>query len=80
MSELFFQFKDQRFMFPPLNEWEEYAKDIFNVSVEYIEYQRKIRYVHRPSDPDDFCHSLLYCKQVSDIYYGIKGPGMATGR
>ena len=80
MSELFFQFKDQRFMFPPLNHWEDYAKDIFNVSVEYIEYQRKIRYVHRPSDPDDFCHSLLYCKQVCDIYYGVKGPGMATGR
>jgi hypothetical protein len=70
MSEIFFKFKEQEFIFPPFEEWEEFAKDILNISVEYVEYQRKLRYIHRPSDPDDFFHSLLYCKQVSDIYYG----------
>jgi len=70
MSEVFYQFKEGMYLFPPLEEWESYAKDMFNISVEYIEYTRQIRYVHRPSDPDDWFHSLLYCKQVAEIYYG----------
>lgn len=70
MSEIFFKFKEQEFIFPKFEEWEEFAKDILNISVEYVEYQRKLRYVHRPSDPDDFFHSLLYCRQVADVFYG----------
>ena len=70
MSEIFFKFKEGEFIFPRFEEWEEFAKDILNISVEYVEYQRKLRYIHRPSDPDDFFHSLLYCRQVADIYYG----------
>lgn len=70
MSEVFFMFKEGKFLFPPIEEWEWYLKDIMNISVEYIEYQRKLRYIHRPSDPDDCFHSLLYCKQVADVYYG----------
>ena len=70
MSEVFFMFKEGKFLFPPIAEWEWYLQDIMNISVEYIEYQRKLRYIHRPSDPDDCFHSLLYCKQVADVYYG----------
>ena len=70
MSEIFYQFKEGKFLFPPLEEWEVFCKDMFNISVEYIEYSRTIRYVHRPSDPDDWFHSLLYCKQVGEMYYG----------
>lgn len=70
MSEIFYLFKDGGFLFPPLEQWDHFAKDMFNISVEYIEYRRQIRYVHRPSDPDDWFHSLVYCKQVADIYYG----------
>ena len=70
MSETFFQFKEEGFIFPPMEEWEWYLSDIMNISVEYTEYQRKLRYIHRPSDPDDCFHSLLYCRQVADIYYG----------
>lgn len=70
MSEVFFQFKEGKFQFPALAEWEEFAQDMLNISVEYIEYQRKLRYVHRPSDPDDWFHSLLYSKQAADIYHG----------
>jgi hypothetical protein len=72
MSEVFYKFKDQGFLFPPLSQWEHYAKDMFNISVEYIEYQRKLRYVHRPSDPDDWFHSLVYCIQIASIFYGKK--------
>lgn len=74
MSEVFYKFKEQKFLFPPLEQWERYAKDMFNISVEYIEYQRKLRYVHRPSDPDDWFHSLVYCLQIASIFYGKKSP------
>lgn len=70
MSEIFFAFKEGKFEFPPLEEWEVYAQDMLNISVEYIEYQRKLRYVHRPSDPDDWFHSLVYAKQAAEIYHG----------
>lgn len=70
MSEVFFQFKDGMMECPPLDLWEHFCKDMLNISVEYIEYQRKLRYVHRPSDPDDWFHSLVYCKQIADIYHG----------
>lgn len=70
MSEIFYQFKEGKFLFPSLEHWEGFAKDMFNISVEYIEYRRTIRYVHRPSDPDDWFHSLLYCKQAAEMYYG----------
>ncbi len=70
MSEVFYQFKEGQFLFPPLEHWETFAKDMFNISTEYVEYTRQIRYVHRPSDPDDWFHSLLYCKQVAEMYFG----------
>lgn len=73
MSEIFYCFKDQGFQFPPLKHWEEYAKDMFAISTEYVEYQRKLRYVHRPSDPDDWFHSLVYCRQTANIFYGKRG-------
>lgn len=70
MSEIFFAFKEGNFECPPLDRWEHFAQDMLNISVEYIEYQRKLRYVHRPSDPDDWFHSLVYCKQAADVYHG----------
>lgn len=70
MSEVFYQFKEGKYLFPSLEKWEHFAKDMFNISVEYIEYNRRIRYVHRPSDPDDWFHSLLYSKQAAEMYYG----------
>ena len=72
MSEVFFAIKEGKFEFPPLDLWEHFAQDMLNISVEYIEYQRKLRYVHRPSDPDDWFHSVVYCKQIADIYHGYQ--------
>jgi hypothetical protein len=72
MSEMFFMFKDGQMECPNLGLWEHFAQDMLNISVEYIEYQRKLRYVHRPSDPDDWFHSLVYCKQVADIFHGFR--------
>lgn len=70
MSEIFFMFKEEKMLCPPLEKWEHFAKDMFNISVEYVEYQRKLRYIHRPSDPDDWFHSLLYSVETAKIYLG----------
>jgi hypothetical protein len=70
MSELFFDIKKQYLMFPKWSEFEPYAKDILSIYSEYVEYRREIKFDHRPSDPDDFFHSLLYAKLTSDIYLG----------
>jgi hypothetical protein len=70
MSELFFDIKQKFVEFPKWKEFEPYAKDILGIYSEYVEYRREIKFDHRPSDPDDFFHSLLYAKLTSDIYHG----------
>lgn len=70
MSEIFIRFKEHNFIFPSITYWEEFAKDIFAISVEYREYERRLKYIHRPSDPDDFFHSLTYCLEAAKIFYG----------
>jgi len=70
MSELFFDIKHHFVEFPRWLEFEPYAKDILAIYAEYVEYKREIKFDHRPSDPDDFFHSLLYAKLTSDVYLG----------
>ena len=70
MSELFFDIKQKFVQFPKWSEFEPYAKDILGIFSEYSEYKREIKYDHKPSDPDDFFHSLLYSKLTSDLYLG----------
>jgi len=68
ISELFYYLKKGYIEFPAWKIFEPYAKDILGVFVEYVEFQRMMRYDHRQSDPDDFLHSLLYAKEASEIY------------
>ena len=70
ISEVFHGLKTQQYRFPPLNEWETFAKDLLHVGIEYSEYQRKIQFVHKISEPDDSLHSILYCKEIAKIYHG----------
>lgn len=70
MSELFFDLKNKLIQFPRWKETEAFAKDILAIYSEYSEFRREIRYDHRPSDPDDFFHSLNYSKLASDIFLG----------
>lgn len=70
MSELFFDIRNKLVQFPKWREFEIYAKDILGIYAEYVEYRREIKFDHRPSDPDDFFHSLLYAKLTSDVYLG----------
>jgi intein/homing endonuclease len=70
LSELFYDLKHGHVMFPRWAQIEPYAKDILSVYAEYSEYRREIKYDHRPSDPDDWLHSLHYAKLTSDIHLG----------
>ena len=70
MSEFFFDMQHGHVRFPRWKQIEPYAKDVLAIYSEYIEYRREIRYDHRPSDPDDFFHSMHYAKLSSDIHFG----------
>ena len=70
MSEQFYDMKNGFFQFPRWKQFEPYASDIFAIYKEYDEFRREIKYDHRTSDPDDFFHSLLYCKLACDLYHG----------
>ena len=70
ISEVYYGLKKQEIVFPRFDEWASFATDILNVGVEYSEYQRKMMYVHRSSEPDDSLHSLLYCREAAKIFHG----------
>ncbi len=70
MSELFFDMKHNFVQFPRWQQIEPYAKDILAIYAEYVEFRREIKYDHRPTDPDDFFHSMHYAKLASDIHTG----------
>ena len=70
MSEMFFDLKQESIQFPRWAQIEPYAKDILAIHAEYSEYRREIKYDHKSTDPDDFFHSLHYCKLASDIMSG----------
>jgi hypothetical protein len=70
MSELFFDMKHGFLQFPRWAQFETFAKHILAIYAEYVEFRREIKYDHKPTDPDDFFHSLNYCKLASDIHLG----------
>jgi hypothetical protein len=72
MSELFLLMKAQLVTFPSWEEYKPFAKDIMAIYAEYCEYARKIKFDHKPSEPDDAFHSLLYSWQAANIFLGRK--------
>lgn len=72
ISEMFYALRHQHIIFPAWKAIESYAKDILAVFVEYVEYQRQLKYDHRNSDPDDWLHSLIYSQTAANIYFGKK--------
>lgn len=70
MSENFYDMKFGHYVFPRWSQFERFAKDILAIYSEYNEFRREIRYDHKPSDPDDFFHSLAYAKLAADIFLG----------
>lgn len=70
MSEIFFDIKNGFIEFPKWSQFERFGKDILAIFAEYCDYRREIKYDHKASDPDDFFHSLLFCKLAADIHLG----------
>lgn len=70
MSELFFDMKNGLVRFPRWAQMERFAKDILGIYAEYVEFRREMKYDHKPTDPDDFFHSLHYSKLAADIHLG----------
>jgi len=70
ISELFIALKAGKVRFPRWRVFEPFSKDILSVYTEYSEYTREMKYDHRSSDPDDFMHSLIYCKLAGDTLIG----------
>lgn len=70
MSDIFTALKRGLIRLP---RWEEfydpYGKDILNIFTEYNETLHMTQYQHRPDQPDDTFHSLLYCFLASWIHY-----------
>ena len=70
MSELFFDMKQGFVEYPKWKEFEPFAKDILAIFSEYSEARREMKFDHKPSDPDDAFHSILYAKLTSDVLAG----------
>lgn len=70
ISEFFHAIKNKFIEFSTWEEIKPFARDLLAVFVEYVEYQRQMKYDHRASDPDDALHSMLYSKLASDVYLG----------
>lgn len=70
MSELFYDMTHGHVLFPRWKQFEPFSKDILAIYTEYNEQRREMKYDHRHAEPDDFFHSLLYCKLACDIMCG----------
>lgn len=70
MSELFLLMKAQLVSFPRWDDYKPIAKDIMAIYAEYCEYARTIKFDHKPSEPDDAFHSMLYAWQAANIHLG----------
>jgi hypothetical protein len=70
LSSVFYDIKQERFVFPEWQEFEPFAKDILAEYVEYNERTKTMLYDHPIDQPDDALHSLVYCKLAADITLG----------
>ena len=69
MTDLFNAIKTDRVEFYKWAEYEDIGKDILNISAEYSDALRQIRYVHQ--QPDDACHSALYARLTWMLKAGV---------
>jgi hypothetical protein len=68
MSEYFLLMKTQLIQYPTWEAYKAFAKDTMAIYAEYCEYQRTIKFDHKPSEPDDTFHSHLYSWQAANIF------------
>lgn len=70
MTDFFDAIKRFEIVYPAWEDFESYLVDIEHVHAEYSESARGLRYDHKPSEPDDALHSMLFCKEAADHFYG----------
>jgi len=70
MSDFFSSIKKQEIVWPNWEASKDFLCDIENIYAEYTD-QKALKYDHRASNPDDACHSSIYCREAADNYYGI---------
>lgn len=68
MTNYFVDLKRKHITYPRWADIEPYAKDILNIYKESNEFRRTFRYDHRPSNPDDFAHSSIFCREAYYVY------------
>ena len=69
MSDCFADIKAQRYVFPAWESSQSFLMDIEHIHSEYGA-AGMLKYDHRPSEPDDACHSIILCREAADVYYG----------
>lgn len=70
MSDIFNAIKRRQIEFPRWEEFNDpYAKDLLNIFSEYNETLHMTQYQHRPDQPDDTLHSVLYCFLASQLIH-----------
>jgi intein/homing endonuclease len=70
MTDFFTAIKNHHIIFPAWESVKDYLCDIEHVYAEYGDGGRSLKYDHKPSEPDDALHSMIYCKEAADNYFG----------
>ena len=70
LSGFFQAIKNEQFLFPPWEIFEEFGKDILAEYVEFNDRKRTMIYDHPIDQPDDTLHSMIYARLTADIMLG----------
>lgn len=70
MSRVFNGIRREQFKFPKWELFKPFGQDFLNVTAEYDDKKRVLKYSHPEDAPDDSVHSLMYAMLVAEIYSG----------
>lgn len=78
MTHLFNRIKSEKVSFYRWSDFEDIGKDYLNITSEFSEQLRQVRYIH--TQPDDSFHSAVYCYTaymlvIKEIPYSRYAPG-----
>jgi len=70
LSRVFNGIKRRQFKFPRWEVFRPFGQDFLNVTAEYDDRKRVLRYSHPTGSPDDSVHSVMYAMLAAEIYSG----------
>jgi len=75
MTDMFDDMKMGRYIFPRWEQSQPFLKDVLAIHAEYGGGAGRsgLKYDHKPSEPDDAAHSILFCREAARRYYGEPG-------